>query len=436
MAQNEGNNLASAEGQRARLIAIVKPMPRTTECDDESWLMDFPTTSTPLNSQVETDNPELNPEEDTETGFNPPCLSECVELRELILGQIWTYARLSIDATRFIGCKISLTSRSNLRYEGPCKIQLDAVSISIAEVRAFGTEDRVTSRPVLPSYRIRKVLTFCFTRVQDVHVLELPETQNVPHRVQTTQRMIFIGAKFGSQAVKIYTVSVCPRTLESGKSNFLLSPSEQSDAFDYDQLDDKLRIKRATAGSSNIELGSSIALLISVSTTTSRTSNSPLLLKSQLDQLSNPFLFAALAATTLAGAFGSTSIQNSEASKVNDVLSATQHKFRSSHSSSPFDPNFQSGEIVDSSSVKRELHDKFPAVTSKKLTNDHTTSKPDDTGYYLNYLPVSGTVVAAKSWRRSDVVASTKKMLPLDQSLQLNPNSLVVDRPQPVYVRY
>ncbi|ODM97016.1 hypothetical protein Ocin01_09665 [Orchesella cincta] len=47
-------------------------MPRTTECDDESWLMDFPTTSTPLNSQVETDNPELNPEEDTETVFQPP----------------------------------------------------------------------------------------------------------------------------------------------------------------------------------------------------------------------------------------------------------------------------------------------------------------------------------------------------------------------------
>ncbi|CAL8069455.1 unnamed protein product [Orchesella dallaii] len=125
--------------------------------------------------------------------------------------------------------------------------------------------------------------------------------------------------------------------------------------------------------------------------------------------MSNPFLFAALAATTLAGAFASTSImtQRNDPKKVAKMLSRTTDDFQSKIDSienasklfkSLNPPNTQNRAGIDSIPIKVAL--------------STVTVKPSVVSSYASYLPVTGSVVRMKNWIRPVTVSPTKKVSP------------------------
>ncbi|CAL8069453.1 unnamed protein product [Orchesella dallaii] len=181
-------NAINIQVQRPKLIAIVKPMPRMKECEECGEIVP---THTPIpvvsvREQTQTAGRNFTPFFTPTQPIPPPTevarMSE--NFRDLILGDGWSdwfsYNARQQEMAKFIGTKISLISRSNIRYEGILdKINLDALFISLSNVRVIGTEDRVINRPIPPSNRIRNLLSFCLTRIKDVTVLEVPDAPEV-----------------------------------------------------------------------------------------------------------------------------------------------------------------------------------------------------------------------------------------------------------------
>lgn len=99
---------------------------------------------------------------------------------------------LSIDAanatedsgsspTQFIGSKISLLSKSEIRYEG-ILYALDIVeaTLSLTKVRSFGTEDRPTNRPIPAKDEIYEFIIFRGSDIKTIDVVE-PPRRDVPN---------------------------------------------------------------------------------------------------------------------------------------------------------------------------------------------------------------------------------------------------------------
>uniref|UniRef100_A0A914US15 Sm domain-containing protein n=1 Tax=Plectus sambesii TaxID=2011161 RepID=A0A914US15_9BILA len=78
--------------------------------------------------------------------------------------------------TPYIGSKISLISKSEIRYEG-ILYTVDTVesTIALAKVRSFGTEDRPTETPVAGRDEIYEYIIFKATDIKDLMVCETPK---------------------------------------------------------------------------------------------------------------------------------------------------------------------------------------------------------------------------------------------------------------------
>lgn len=87
-----------------------------------------------------------------------------------------TNASLGSSPNQFIGSKISLTSKSDIRYEGILYgLDLKEATISVTKVRSFGTEDRPTDRPIPMSDEIYEFIKFRGADIKSIDVLEPPQ---------------------------------------------------------------------------------------------------------------------------------------------------------------------------------------------------------------------------------------------------------------------
>ena len=98
----------------------------------------------------------------------------------------------------YLGSKISLISKSEIRYEGilyTIDTQMSTVALAKGEniieiyvwnisnaiipllVRSFGTEDRPTDRPVAPRDEVYEYIIFRGADIKDIRVCEPPKPQ-------------------------------------------------------------------------------------------------------------------------------------------------------------------------------------------------------------------------------------------------------------------
>ena len=77
----------------------------------------------------------------------------------------------------YLGSKISLISKSEIRYEGILSTidTKDSTDVALSKVRSFGTEDRPTDRPVAPQDEIYEYVIFRRTDIKDTRVCQPPK---------------------------------------------------------------------------------------------------------------------------------------------------------------------------------------------------------------------------------------------------------------------
>ncbi|XP_050713977.1 protein LSM14 homolog B-like isoform X2 [Eriocheir sinensis] len=81
----------------------------------------------------------------------------------------------------FLGSKISLISKSEIRYEGILyTIDAQESIIALAKVRSFGTEDRPTEMPVPAREEVYEYIIFRGTDIKKIEVCDTPKQPTLP----------------------------------------------------------------------------------------------------------------------------------------------------------------------------------------------------------------------------------------------------------------
>ncbi|KAJ3581301.1 hypothetical protein NHX12_029799 [Muraenolepis orangiensis] len=83
------------------------------------------------------------------------------------------------EGTPYIGSKISLISKAQIRYEGILSsVDTDKSTVALAKVKSYGTEGRHTDRPVPPKDEIYEYIIFRGSDIRDITVSEPPKSNH------------------------------------------------------------------------------------------------------------------------------------------------------------------------------------------------------------------------------------------------------------------
>ena len=82
----------------------------------------------------------------------------------------------------YVGCKISLISKSEIRYEGTLNsINSTDATVTLENVRSFGSEGRRGgNKEIQPSPQVYELIVFRGTDIKDLKVCEMPKQESYP----------------------------------------------------------------------------------------------------------------------------------------------------------------------------------------------------------------------------------------------------------------